>query len=128
MRIQVPEKVKASRILSGRLASDSSFGMQGAFIFKTQSKELLVISGIGFEWEHVSVSTSNRCPNWQEMCFIKNLFWDPNETVMQIHPPEENYINNHPYCLHLWKPLQAQIPMPPEILVGIKGGHDNGSL
>ena len=26
-------------------------------------------------WEHVSVSTRRRIPNWIEMCFVKDLFW-----------------------------------------------------
>ena len=28
-----------------------------------------------WRWEHVSVSTKNRTPNWYEMDFIKDLFW-----------------------------------------------------
>jgi len=71
-------------------------------------------------WEHVSVSLSNRCPNWPEMCFVKGLFWDSEDTVMQLHPPESTWINNHPYCLHLWRPTQALIPLPPQVAVGVK--------
>jgi len=67
----------------------------------------------GIDWEHVSVSTLKRCPNWQEMCFIKDLFFDPEETVMQLHPPKSRYVNIHPNCLHLWRPLKAEIPLPP---------------
>lgn len=74
-------------------------------------------------WEHVSVSTAKRCPNWPEMCFVKDLFWDPEETVMQLHPPKSQWVNNHPYCLHLWRPLAHtdRIPMPPSIMVGVQG-------
>ena len=71
----------------------------------------------GVAWEHVSVSTHNRCPNWPEMCFVKNLFFDPEETVMQLHPPQSQWINVHPNCLHLWRPLQQEIPLPPKIAV-----------
>lgn len=71
-------------------------------------------------WEHVSVSVRNRCPNWQEMCFVKGLFWDDEDTVMQLHPPRSKWINNHPYCLHLWRPKTQDIPLPPEIAVGLK--------
>jgi len=29
------------------------------------------------DWlEHVSVSLEKHCPNWQEMYFVKDLFWD----------------------------------------------------
>ena len=72
-------------------------------------------------WEHVSVSLFNRTPNWTEMCFVKALFWDDEEPVMQLHPPKSTWINQHPYCLHLWRPIGAEIPLPPSILVGM--GH-----
>lgn len=74
----------------------------------------------GADWDHVSVSLPYRTPTWNEMCFIKELFFFPDEIAMQLHPVEE-YINNHPFCLHLWRPLrQKEIPLPPSILVGMK--------
>lgn len=54
------------------------------------------------------------------MCQIKELFFLDGETAMQLHPPEADYVNNHPYCLHLWRPHSETIPRPPSILVGIK--------
>jgi hypothetical protein len=72
---------------------------------------------LGVAWEHVSVSLTNRTPNWTEMCFIKDLFWAPEDAVMQLHPPRSQHINVHPYCLHLWRPLKALIPLPPRIAV-----------
>jgi hypothetical protein len=80
----------------------------------------IISSGVDFEflWEHVSVSTDMRCPVWEEMCFVKDLFWPEDEAVMQIHPPSHDYVNHHPYCLHLWRPMRVKIPLPPSILVG----------
>lgn len=69
-------------------------------------------------WDHVSVSTPVRCPTWEEMCFIKDLFFEPHEVAAQLHPVKD-YINNHPFCLHLWRPLDVVIPLPPSILVGL---------
>lgn len=66
-----------------------------------------------YKWEHVSVSSPIRTPNWYEMCFIKNIFWDEEETVLQYHPPKSCYKNIHPYCLHLWKPTHFDIELPP---------------
>ena len=40
------------------------------------------------DWEHVSVSLPDRCPTWEEMCFIKDLFWNSDECVVQYHPPK----------------------------------------
>lgn len=73
----------------------------------------------GLDWEHLSVSTKKRCPTWEEMCLFKDLFWFPDETVMQLHPARDVYRNHHPNCLHLWKPLKEVIPTPPAEMVAI---------
>jgi hypothetical protein len=54
------------------------------------------------------------------MCFVKSLFWDDEESVMQLHPPKSQWVNNHPYCLHLWKQDSVEIPLPLQIMVGVK--------
>ncbi len=72
----------------------------------------------GQPWEHVSVSTNSRPPNWEEMCFIKDLFWEAEDCVVQSHPPRSEYIDCHPYCLHLWRPCVDKFPRPPSIAVG----------
>ena len=68
-------------------------------------------------WEHVSVSLASRTPSWEEMCMVKALFWDPEDAVMELHPPRSTWINNHPYCLHLWRPRAQAIPLPPLMMV-----------
>ena len=72
----------------------------------------------GEKWDHVSVSLEDRCPTWEEMCWVKDLFWNRGETVIQYHPAADNYVNVHPYCLHLWKPQRRVIPLPPIEFVG----------
>lgn len=70
-------------------------------------------------WEHVSVSCINRCPTWEEMQAVKELFWSDDETVVQIHPPRKHYVNHHPYCLHLWRNVKSpDFPLPPKELIG----------
>lgn len=94
----------------------------GAFVVKRKGKDLRVISsGSGPEcegWEHVSVSLQSRCPTWQEMCFVKSLFWEDDETVIQLHVPTDQHINQHNNCLHMWKPVDQEIPLPPSEFVG----------
>lgn len=82
---------------------------------------LYCIASSGMGWEHVSVSVpkAHRCPTWEEMAFVKDQFWSSDECVVQFHPPEDLYVNTHPYTLHLWRPLEAEIPVPPRILVGV---------
>ena len=80
----------------------------------------------GARWEHVSVRAyrydgrQSRTPTWDEMCYVKRLCWDDEDVVMQLHPRKSEYVNNHPHVLHLWRPLEAVIPEPPSIYVGVK--------
>jgi hypothetical protein len=68
-------------------------------------------------WEHVSVSLPDRCPTWDEMEWVKRRFWKADEIVMQLHVAVDDHINCHPYCLHLWRPVFEQIPLPPKVAV-----------
>lgn len=120
------ENINKFRIKEGQLRSDNTFGMTGSFyIMLPCGAKAYVISSEGmneYPWEHVSVSIikQDRCPTWEEMCFIKNIFWKEDEAVIQIHPPKSQYVNNHPYCLHLWRHLHDKPLLPPSILVGLK--------
>jgi hypothetical protein len=105
----------------------------GAFTFALRGVRLRVISsGTDDEhgWEHVSVSVHNRCPTWQEMQYVKELFWRDDECVVQFHPPSKTYVNCHPHCLHMWRPLNQDIPQPPLELIGpiaVREDHDDQS-
>lgn len=84
-----------------------------------------VIASSNAGWDHVSVSLItedeteclNRCPKWDEMCFIKDLFFEDEEEAIQFHPKKSEYVNIHPYVLHLWRPLDEHILRPPGIMV-----------
>lgn len=56
--------------------------------------------------------------NWQEMCFVNDLFRTEDETVIQFHPPGAASVNFHPHLLHLWKRVGVEIETPPVELVG----------
>lgn len=126
MRDILDPRLSAGRYREGPLGSDDSWGLAGAFaIFGPCGEELKIIAStaeydIAEGWEHVSVSTRRRCPNWEEMAFVKRLFWRGDEAVIQFHPPEANYVNNHPHCLHLWRDTANGHRLPPEILVGVR--------
>lgn len=72
-------------------------------------------------WEHVSVSKRQgkkmRMPTWEDMAFVKNLFWGEDETVVQFHPKKSEYVNFYD-VLHLWKKIGVEHELPPRILVG----------
>lgn len=109
---------------SPRWASDGTYGNNGMFLVARRDGSLLCVVSDGGGWEHVSVSVlkRNRCPTWTEMCYAKDLFWEKDEVVIQYHPAEAEYISNHDFCLHLWRPVGADLPTPPPIFVGLKKG------
>jgi hypothetical protein len=71
-------------------------------------------------WEHCSVSTRRRIPNWLEMSWVKDRCWEPEDCVIQFHPPKSRYINNYSNVLHMWRYTRGELPTPPDILVGFK--------
>lgn len=106
MTFHVPEKWRQT---SGPMGSSKEDGNNGQFIIRSRKlkRVLFVQASDGEGWEHVSVSHRDRrianIPTWDEMCVIKNIFWDPEDLVIQYHPPESKYINIHPNVLHLWR-------------------------
>jgi hypothetical protein len=125
MRIILPSKLSEGRLRAGTMRSSDADGFNGVFIIMGPCGEkLTIIASDGTDpaargWQHVSIST-RRLPNWTEMCFVKDLFWDEEECVVQFHPPKSEYVTNHPNVLHLWKHMSLPFPQPPSILVGIK--------
>lgn len=138
--MKVPEKYRL--INHPVLGSNSTFGNNGFFVIphpKIANYFIQCQASDGMGWQHVSVSLIKqvnvgrykqpakwvkqmveRCPTWEEMCWVKGQFWEGDETVIQYHPPESEYVNNHPYCLHLWKPDSIEIPLPESMMVGYK--------
>ena len=118
MTFQVPNKY---RIRTGRLASSEINGNNGAFDLPLKhSQVVFVIASDGMGWEHVSVSRSDRCPTWDEMCQVKAMFWGEDDCVVQYHPPRSEYVNNQPRCLHLWRQVDVEFALPPSYMVGDK--------
>lgn len=119
MAFKVPNQY---RLRSGRLGSDDSIGNCGAFLIPhpnpISTLTLAAIASSQGGWEHVSVSLPSRCPTWEEMAYVKGLFWEDTDCVIQYHPPRTDYVNNHRYCLHMWRPTGVDLPRPPTWMVG----------
>lgn len=113
-------EVETYRVKEGKFKSTADYGNNGMFIVPYDRKTMLscVISD-QLGWDHVSVSVikKNRCATWEEMCYVKNMFFSPNELVIQFHPPAKDYINLHNWVLHMWRPHGIKIPMPPKVFV-----------
>lgn len=121
MKSQLSPHVERLRVRKGPFSSNSSFGLNGAFVLEgtTPDSQLQVISSDGGGWEHVSVVVrgESRTPTWEEMCLVKSFFWNDNETVVQYHPTKDSHINIHQFALHLWKKTGEDYSLPSKEMV-----------
>jgi hypothetical protein len=118
MKRHLPPNLEKFRVLNN-LGINSMYvpqeegSIEGFFIIQYGKRKLTVICGVGEGWDHVSVSLRYRRPTWEEMNWIKNLFFEREETVIQLHPPLSQYVNFGKTVLHLWRPWDLDIPIPP---------------
>lgn len=126
MRAIVPPELESYRIKNippPQVMTDywmNNEGMTGVFRLKPKrfNCEFFVLSSQSLGWDHVSISKIQKgrkikCPIWEEMCYIKDLFFDPEERVVQYHPKRSEYVNAHPGVLHLWRFQEIEFPAPP---------------
>ena len=78
------------------------------YLIPRNNATLEVITSTSMGWEHVSIvviqnDRDTRQPTYEEMVFVKGLFWDNDEISLEIHPKKSEYVNVNPDCLHLWK-------------------------
>ena len=122
--MKTPMEILAlGRIVGMRTADDGGSGWLTGLDRKKPEHMAAVVWSTGGGWDHVSVSWRNRCPTWEEMCEVKKLFFYPEEVCVQYHPPESEYVNYFPFCLHLWSFQEPGMPMPPAWMVGPKKGQ-----
>lgn len=102
----VPEKYRIKTGFPG-VSDSAADGNNGAFIIPIKGKwrYAFIIASDGEGWEHVSVHINqggqDLTPSWDEMCKVKDIFWDAEDCVVQYHPPRSEYVNNHKHTLHL---------------------------
>lgn len=53
-------------------------------------------------WQHVSISRKNRLPTWQDIRRVKDLMIGADEKAIMVLPKQAEYVNAHPYCMHLF--------------------------
>ena len=91
-----------------------SLGFEAVDVHLRGADVLCLFSDDEEGWEHVSVSPKGSkyerdqpTPTWDAMCQVKSIFWGKEEQVVQIHPPESQYlhgIGGSTNILHLWRP------------------------
>lgn len=115
MRKQPMSQLESARQVHPTFGPSPRGVMWGYFALRYKGADLRIIASDGdrcVRWEHVSVSLADRCPTWDEMCFVKDLFWLPTETVVQFHPPKAKHINFMENCLHLWRHIDQEAVLP----------------
>lgn len=107
-----------------RIATVGVDGGHG-YIWRAGKEWASVIWSYGGGWEHVSISPKNKTqiPTWNDMCMLKDMFFNEDEVVVQYHPAKSEYVNQLRNCLHLWRPIEADMPTPPSIMVGRRDGQ-----
>jgi hypothetical protein len=125
MRNVFDQKIEMGRLIVGTFASRRNDPFGAFSVLGPAGRELKIIASDGVDpdptiagWEHVSVSIAGKHPpNWQEMHWVKDQFWNDDETVLQFHPKRSQYVNIHPNCLHLWRQIGVDHQLPPLLLV-----------
>lgn len=133
MKYRFPQVVEKGRVRHGPFKTNPGERF-GQFVIPLGGDTyFFVVCSDGSDWhkffpppafEHVSVTLSHRgaclerTPTWEEMSAIKDLFFEPEECVIQYHPPKSQHVNCHPWCLHIWRPVGVEIPIPPMLAVG----------
>lgn len=122
------DHLEKHRVTTGHFASNPGDPF-GAFLIPGRGGKLRVIFGDGnlTGWEHASACFLKPSgyrgkvravpPSWDQMAMVKDLFWKRDECCVQYHPPEEDYVNHCEGALHIWRPTNQQVPMPPIELV-----------
>lgn len=120
----VPDQYRITPLIPNSQLRKGNLGNNGMFLVSSPTgteRKLMVIASDGLGWEHVSVHATKKnspilTPYWDEMNYIKELFWDDDDVVIQYHPRKKDYVN-YADCLHLWRPIGVELPTPPKALV-----------
>lgn len=67
---------------------------------------------IGAEmWLHVSFSRAASVPSYDDITTVKALFVGRKRKAVMVFPSEDEHVNIHAFCLHLYAPLERD-PLP----------------
>lgn len=102
------------RVKTGQFASSRADGWNGLFIVPLDGSFWHVAISDSSGWRHLSVSNAQqrrKLPSWEIMCRLREAFFGDDEWVVQYHPPKYQD-SDDPFTLHLWAPLDAELPKP----------------
>ena len=107
------------RVRTGKLASDDSYGFNGCFLVPLEGELWHVILGDGMGFRHLSVTNAQKkiLPSWTVLTRLRDAFFDDSSWVVQYLPPKDQYVDDHPFCLHLWESIDEPMPHPLIVMV-----------
>jgi hypothetical protein len=59
---------------------------------------------------HLSIAHHHRYPTWEEIRDIRYELVPDEATMAMFLPPRSEYVDEQPYCFHLFEVEQAEIP------------------
>ncbi len=86
----------------------------GAMYVQSATRLSLIVAGEehdGRRWLHMSMAHPDRLPTWPELVDAKEIFVGREEYAVQVIPPRSRYVNQHPFCLHLFTCVDGH-PLP----------------
>lgn len=123
--MKFPESLRTAHPMGFAQPKGSDFGWFELRIGRVKLAMQAVAANDECPWDHVSVSAWDMVkfkplmPTWEQMCVVKDLFWDETQEAVQFHPPKSDYVNFAKNCLHLWRPAEG-VKLPPTWAVGPK--------
>lgn len=113
MSFHVPEKYRAPGPAWQYKTNNGAFMLPP--VHRVSKLRIKALAAEGGGWEHVFISCSTRRPTWEEVRFVKNLFWDLEDAVIQFHLPESELakktplaLASNPFGAHLWRPQKEE--------------------
>jgi hypothetical protein len=85
---------------------------EGVALLST-TKGLKVIYSVDREadgqlWLHLSLSRQSRLPSWDDLRYVKDAFLGADRVAYQVLPRAAEYVNLHPFVLHLWSCVDCE--------------------
>lgn len=77
-------------------------------------------------WDHIAIhvrawdkarKSLARAPSPSETAWLKDLFFEPQEPVLQFHLARNHPLHAQAFVVHLWRPTIGEITLPPPELV-----------
>lgn len=62
----------------------------------------IIVSKDAGNW-HLSISHPAKIPPYEVLKKARYRYLPNDVTMAQLFPPKEQFVNIHPYCLHLWE-------------------------